>query len=931
MTRILLFILSLVAMTTLVNAGNGDLDEPCEVEYNQSSGHYQDVSRYGYLKCNTGLMCVTDFDTGVPGAIFMGTCQPLQCFGGGPTPASSTERITICHRACSETNPWVRITIDKSAWDDSITCKHGQHTRNTCGDKNFTLWGDEEYDYVLMDHGSRDDVLLQFGGDNTAANAYWDSWEPACPFVRNGACCTGSKCCNGVIPPPTATPSAAPSPSPTVGPTRSPTSSPSVAPTSAPTLGPQDQWECLTAGTVAEPFIQLKSTDTTCTESVTLSTHPHEADANGDIELIVEIENQHISSTGYQPQLVLFFAKPTTTLTDVTTDDNGWSFFESKVVSWMKAKIHATLVSSTYFYAKTLNDQGELALIQDYAPMRMEQNGAMKIRRDSEGKVHYSYSFDQGATWKAFKNSGVLLPVEFRTGPLKVGYRIKREWKCYYDIITKATINSGGEMSSSPTVDPIETYFYDAANNYVKTSTVTTTSTLGSYVDGLNGACGSTGDREQPILLSTETFNGDVCLTVHVKDRVFDANAGYQAGVWAFFTTADKTVADLKAGDGDFVTSFAQGSAIASVGEKVHKDMSTSWFELHSENSSGTYTSQYGADNWSNDQNDAGYIRLCRENGRIYAEHTPNGEGWQRIGNYGPVMLPDNTSEGGEDLRLAPIKIGFAIKYNYACSADLTVVTTVTHIERTALDATDAPTPAPVSNYVAPTKKTNYFNADNSWCTADTVAFSSGALLMTGNNQTPTHQSMCLSKDTWSGDVSLVLQIIDREYFCEANEQVGIWLFVAPESATLEGLYATDADFSTEFQANTVAAVGDKITKTDLSTTWFELYTSHNAATQPTTSSYRNLEGFMKLERGADGFIRAFQSEGAEAGDKESGVPATWTPIGSSVELPASLKTAPIRVGIAIKFNGEFDYQLSLLPYVDSTAGPTPTRRNLRG
>ena len=55
----------------------------------------------------------------------VGQCVTEQCGGsnGNGPPGEGSTRVTICHRTCSATNPWVRITID----DDLA----GRHARSS--------------------------------------------------------------------------------------------------------------------------------------------------------------------------------------------------------------------------------------------------------------------------------------------------------------------------------------------------------------------------------------------------------------------------------------------------------------------------------------------------------------------------------------------------------------------------------------------------------------------------------------------------------------------------------------------------------------------------------------------------------------------------------------------------------------------------------
>merc|ERR1719261_856636 len=59
-----------------------------------------------------------------------GGTDDAEMFKKGKKPkeeSAKTERVTICHRTCSPTNPWVRITIDNDAWQ-----KGDEH----CGEGN---------------------------------------------------------------------------------------------------------------------------------------------------------------------------------------------------------------------------------------------------------------------------------------------------------------------------------------------------------------------------------------------------------------------------------------------------------------------------------------------------------------------------------------------------------------------------------------------------------------------------------------------------------------------------------------------------------------------------------------------------------------------------------------------------------------------------
>lgn len=162
---------------------------------------YVDVLGMG---CAAGLVCNVANNTNAANVSVQleGVCEPEACAGkkipgscNGNNPKdvncnSATKRVTICHRTCSEKNPWVRITIDDSAWNGQGCGHQLQHdVREDCKSKApWTEWGSHSADYVLLEHGTRADVAAKF---NNAAQekAYWKKWERACPSVRNGECC----------------------------------------------------------------------------------------------------------------------------------------------------------------------------------------------------------------------------------------------------------------------------------------------------------------------------------------------------------------------------------------------------------------------------------------------------------------------------------------------------------------------------------------------------------------------------------------------------------------------------------------------------------------------------------------------------------------------------------------------------------------------
>jgi hypothetical protein len=162
----------------------------------------------------------------------VGVCETESCHGKADPEVNEWDdnfdneasiRVTICHRTCSEINPWVRITIDDDAWNGTAAsgCGHMlQHDvgiEDCPGKANYDAWGGHNRDYLIKWHGTRNLLAAQYGWSDLTCNGgsgkcvpssdaekdYWFYWERACPSVRNGACCGTEElgaCCGDPLP-----------------------------------------------------------------------------------------------------------------------------------------------------------------------------------------------------------------------------------------------------------------------------------------------------------------------------------------------------------------------------------------------------------------------------------------------------------------------------------------------------------------------------------------------------------------------------------------------------------------------------------------------------------------------------------------------------------------------------------------------------------
>jgi len=185
--------------------GTVQANQTCQASLTKDSGNELIYAALPTSSCALGLTCnvFNASNADLEDVTITGVCEPEKCVGkkvpgncngnnpNDPDCVTATARVTICHRTCSEKNPWVRITIDEDAWNGE-GCGHRQHdVRDECKNKApWTAWGVNRMDYLIKYHGTRAQVANSLGGNTAEIKKYWRKWEPACPYVRNGKCCS---------------------------------------------------------------------------------------------------------------------------------------------------------------------------------------------------------------------------------------------------------------------------------------------------------------------------------------------------------------------------------------------------------------------------------------------------------------------------------------------------------------------------------------------------------------------------------------------------------------------------------------------------------------------------------------------------------------------------------------------------------------------
>jgi hypothetical protein len=193
----------------------------------------------------------------------------------------------------------------------------------------------------------------------------------------------------------------------------------------------------ISEGPSSTTLIEFESIDGQ--DSSVLSTDTY----SGDIELIVKIDVRVDDGEDHQPQIVLFVAPEDTTVEDVTTNDKDWAGFEERVVSWMKESICSEM-DHTWFNFNTKQEGGTyITQSHEMKEEKLSCGASLKLSKDKD-MVSASYSLDYDhetgdGSWIQI-GSDVPLPSEYRSAPLKLGYRIKRGNKSGYFVSTTSKI-----------------------------------------------------------------------------------------------------------------------------------------------------------------------------------------------------------------------------------------------------------------------------------------------------------------------------------------------------------------------------------------------------------------------------------------------------------------------------------------------------------
>lgn len=378
--------------------------------------------------------------------------------------------------------------------------------------------------------------------------------------------------------------------------------------------------------------------------------------------------------------------------------------------------------------------------------------------------------------------------------------------------------------------------------------------------------------------------SGEIDFVVELQSReIF--GTGYQSGLVLFFAPEDSSIHHVATSDNQF--NIFEQHVVSTIREKIYPSISGNWLYWRSKTAPDGTSVQQGS---GSDLKLSGFYRLRRIDGEAHSYYSADGSTWTEIGT--PFVLPD-------EFKMSPLKIGARVQNNWMTQYEMTILPSII--------SDSAASSAGPNEEVAASPSFDAQSADF----LDTVSFGADGAVKLAKSDSSGLESAIMTKSAHNGvgsegDLELLVEITGRQIF-GTGYQAGIALFFAAADKTLQDV--SSASFGT-FEANAVSTVREKIYPAITTATWFNFRSIDPSGTQAAPSgsaNYQMTTGFLKLER-KNGIVTASHSHHD----------AIWTTIGSPIELPPELKTAPLKIGMRISRNWNSVYDVNVKPTITS-------------
>ena len=161
----------------------------------------------------------------------------------------------------------------------------------------------------------------------------------------------------------------------------------------------------------------------------------------GDVAFTSELTNRPIFGSGYQSGLWLFMVPANATLSSISDDDD---VFRDEALATVGDKIYA---STDYTYVYSSSNGVDQYLGQKWTNV----DGFYKLQRIN-GKVG-AFISPNGKIWTPIGNE-IELPDELKDVPVKLGYRVQKNWAPGYEFRVRSDVSSDGVIFNQQTSCP---------------------------------------------------------------------------------------------------------------------------------------------------------------------------------------------------------------------------------------------------------------------------------------------------------------------------------------------------------------------------------------------------------------------------------------------------------------------------------------------